>query len=146
MKRLHKIALSVVAMVAVGIGFGGCGDDGKSPLMEAKIFSSIDTRYFFSSNSCMAMQSRNDDTIIKNMTIKGRNGKCDIKNLGAGGSKRNTACGNYPLLKYGEQISYGDSRVVDNIQERCPPKNGKYEVELDTNFGTYYYEIEMANI
>ena len=133
-------------MVAVGMGFGGCDDDGKSPLMEARIFSSIDMSSVFSSNSCMAMQSRDDETIIKKITINGRNGKCNIENLGAGGSKRNTVCGNFLLLKYGEQISYGDSRVIDNIQERCPPKNGKYEVELDTNFGTYYYEIEMANI
>ena len=143
MKRLHKIALNVVVLVAVGIGFSGCGDDGKSPLMEAKIFSSIDTRYFFSSNSCMAMQSRNDDTIIKNMTIKGRNGKCDIKNLGAGGAF-NLFFASVPFVKYGEKLPYESRRAVLFDTEICPPKNGKYEVEIDTNFGTYYYEVGVT--
>ena len=131
MKRLHKIALGVVAMVAVGTGFSGCGDDGKSPLMEVTFEPYV--------GMVAALQSRNDDTIIKKMTISGRNGKCDIKNLGAGGDWT-FALQN---VKYGEKLPYGTIRAVifDGSDNKCPPKNGKYKIELNTNFGTYYYEL-----
>ena len=135
MKRLHKIALSVVAMVAVGIGFGGCADESKSPLMEITSNQMFGTR--------IDLYSRDDETIIKKMTIKGRNGKCDIKNLGAGGAF-NLFFASVPFVKYGEKLPYESRRAVLFDTEICPPKNGKYEVEIDTNFGTYYYEAKAV--
>ena len=135
MKRLHKIALSVVAMVAVGIGFGGCVDENKSPLMEIKSNPMFGT--------WIDLYSRDDETIIKKMTIKGRNGKCDIKNLGAGGAF-NLFLVSVPFVKYGEKLPYESRRAVMFDTEICPPKNGKYEVEIDTNFGTYYYEVGVT--
>ena len=135
MKRLHKIALSVVAMVAVGIGFGGCADESKSPLMEITSNQMFGTR--------IDLYSRDDETIIKKMTIKGRNGKCDIKNLGAGGAF-NLFFASVPFVKYGEKLPYESRRAVLFDTEICPPKNGKYEVEIDTNFGTYYYEVGVT--
>lgn len=123
MKKLNKIALSVVAIVAVVIVFGGCGDDGKSPLIDI-VSNPLGTR--------IDLYSRDDDTIIKKMTIKGRNGKCNIEDLGEGG----------PLnLMYGEKIPYNKKERIVFSYDKCPPKNGKYEIELDTNFGTYYYEV-----
>lgn len=127
MKRLNKIALSVMAVVAVGIGFSGC-DDGKSPLMEMQLIMG---------ENWLKVHSRDDDTIINNMTIIGRNGKCNIRKLGAGG--------NNPFVKsvkYGEKIPYDSYRTVIFDEDSCPPKNGKYEIELNTNFGSYYYEID----
>lgn len=133
MTKLHKIALSVVAMVAVGMGFGGCGDDGKSPLMEMQSNPFVGTM--------ITLQSRDDDTTIKKMTIKGRNGKCNEKDLipdmGVGFSLAVAL----PSIKYGEKIPYNAKRVIVFSDDKCPPKNGKYEIEMDTNFGTYYYEI-----
>ena len=136
MKRLHKIALSVVALVAVGIGFGGCADESKSPLMEIKTSSTLDA-------TAIHLYSQDDETIIKKMTIKGRNGKCDIKNLGAGG-KWQFLFVSLPLVKYGEKLPYETKRAAIFDNEICPPKNGKYEVEIDTNFGTYYYEAKAV--
>ena len=132
MKRLNKIALSVVALVVVGIGFGGCADESKSPLMEITSNQMFGTR--------IDLYSRDDETIIKKMTIKGRNGKCDIKNLGAGGA----FIASVPFVKYGEKLPYESRRAVLFDTEICPPKNGKYEVEIDTNFGTYYYEVGVT--
>ena len=123
MKRLHKIALSVVA-VLVAVMISGCGDDGKSPLIEVE------------DRGVMWVTSRDDETIIKKMTIKGRNGKCD-ENWGSG-----NGFGTGPHLKYNEKILYDTYRRI-NLWG-CPPKNGKYEVELDTNFGTYYYEVGIT--
>ena len=134
MKKLNKIALSVVAIVAVVIVFGGCGDDGKSPLIDI-VSNPLGTR--------IDLYSRDDDTIIKKMTIKGRNGKCDIKDLGAGG-KWSFLFVSLPLVKYGEKLPYETMRAVFFGGESCPPKNGKYEVEIDTNFGTYYYEAKAV--
>ncbi len=127
MKKLHKIALSVMAVVAVGIGFSGC-DDGKSPLME------MQSNPMF--GNWLKIQSRDDDTIIKNMIISGRNGKCKINDLGAGGNNII-----FKFVEYGEKIPYDSYRMVIFDEDSCPPKNGKYEIELKTNFGTYYYEI-----
>ena len=128
MKRLHKIALSIVALFAVGIGFSGCGDDGKSPLAEISLLENGVT--------VLTLQSRDDDTIIKKITISGRNGKCDIKDLGTGDAYLRGS------IKYGEKLPYGDNRFVwFNKDDKCPPKNGKYKIELNTNFGTYYYEL-----
>lgn len=78
MKRLNKVIMLLIA-VAVGIGFSGCNiaDDGKSPLIEIKPHQKDWT--------WINLQSRDDETIINNMTISGRNGKCNIRRLGAGG-------------------------------------------------------------
>ena len=82
----------------------------------------------------LRIYSRDDETIIKKMTITGRNGKCN-EDWGSGGYFLFN-----PLLKYGEKLPYETMRAVF-LGSDCPPKNGKYEIELDTNFGTYYYEI-----
>ena len=123
-------------MIAVGMGFGGCGDDGKSPLMEMQSNPSVGTM--------ITLQSRDDDTTIKKMTIKGRNGKCNEKDLIPDMSVRFSlivAAAAFPSIKYGEKIPYNAKRVIVFSYDKCPPKNGKYEIEMDTNFGTYYYEI-----
>ena len=138
MKRLHKIALSVVAVVAVVIGFGGCADESKSPLMEAEV-EVISSDWFGLNAAFIKLQSRDDETIIKKITIKGRNGKCNIENLGAGGG-----IGVRRYVKYGEKIEYNGVRQIYFDNKSCPPKNGKYEVEIDTNFGTYYYEVGIT--
>lgn len=135
MKRFNKIALSVVAMVAVGMGLVGCVDESKSPLMETEV-EVISSDWFGINAAFIKLQSRDDETIIKKMTIKGRNGKCNIKDLGAGGR-----IGVRRYVKYGEKIEYNGVRQILFDNKICPPKNGKYEIELDTNFGTYYYEI-----
>lgn len=130
MRKIRKIALGVVAMVVAGIGFVSCGDDGKSPLAEIRLLEN--------GMPVLLLQSRDDETIIKKITISGRNGKCDIKHLGTGR-------GVFLLdgVKYGEKLPYDTIRVeeFDGRDDKCPPKNGKYEIELDTNFGTYYYEL-----
>lgn len=134
MKRLNKIALTVMAIVAVGIGFSGCdiADESKAPLMEIQ-----DNEVF---GIIIKMYSQDDETIIKNMSVVGRNGKCDIKDLGAGG-EMNFLFVSIPLLKYGEKLTYNTARTATFDKKSCPPKNGKYEIELKTNFGTYRYEM-----
>ena len=134
MKRLNKIALSVMAVVAVGIGFSGCdiADESKAPLMEIQ-----DNEVF---GIIVKMYSQDDETIIKNMSVVGRNGKCDIKDLGAGG-EMNFLFVSIPLLKYGEKLTYNTARTATFDKKSCPPKNGKYEIELNTNFGTYRYKM-----
>ena len=137
MKTLNKIALSVMVIVAVGISFSGCdiADESKSPLMEIVYDTDIP--------SVIHLYSRDDETIINKMTISGRNGKCDIKDLGAGG-EMNFLFVSLPLLKYGEKLLYDKKRTVMFDATKCPPKNGKYEIELNTNFGTYSYELSVA--
>lgn len=134
MKKLNKIALSVMVVVAVGIGFSGCdiADESKSPLMEIQ-----DNEVF---GIIIKMYSQDDETIIKNMSVVGRNGKCDIKDLGVGG-EMNFLFVSIPLLKYGEKLTYNTARTATFDKKNCPPKNGKYEIELNTNFGTYHYEM-----
>ena len=140
MKRLNKIVLSVVAVVAVGIGFIGCdiADESKAPLIE------MNHSDFFGL-VIGNLYSQDDETIIKNMTINGRNGKCNIKDLGAGG-KSKVLFEEISSLKYGEKIPYNKRRLVTFESKNCLPKNGKYEIELNTNFGTYHYEVAVTNI
>ena len=73
MKKLNKIMMLLIA-VAVGISFSGCDitDDGKSPLMEMR---------FMAGENWLKVHSRDDETIINNMTISGRNDKCNIRIL-----------------------------------------------------------------
>ena len=139
MKRLNKIALSVVVVVAVGIGFSGCdiADESKAPLIEIQ-----DNEVF---GIIVKMYSQDDETIIKNMSVVGRNGKCDIKDLGAGG-KSKVLFEEISQLKYGEKIPYNKRRLVTFESKNCLPKNGKYEIELNTNFGTYRYEVAVTDI
>lgn len=130
MKKFNKIALSVVAIVAIGMGFSGCdiADESKRPYIEMVSNPVL--------GSFIRLQSRDDDTIINNIAISGRNGKCDIKDLGAGGSNFL-----FKFLKYGENIPYDSVRIESFDAGSCPPKNGKYKIELKTNFGTYHYEM-----
>lgn len=124
-----------MAVVAVGIGFSGCdiADESKAPLIE------MNHSDFFGF-VIGSLYSQDDETIINNMTINGRNGKCDIKDLGAGG-EMNFLFVSIPLLKYGEKLTYNTARTATFDKKNCPTKNGKYEIELNTNFGTYYYEM-----
>ena len=143
MKRLNKIALSVMVVVAVGIGFSGCdiADESKAPLIEMEYNDSDNNDL----ERIINLTSQDDETIIKNMSIIGRNGKCDVKDLGAGGKftmvQFGTPLWSISLLKYGEQLVYDKKRSVLFTSKNCPPKNGKYEIELNTNFGTYRYEM-----
>lgn len=129
---MKKLALILFAAVGIGAVFSGCADESKSPLMEMKGDASF--------GIFINLYSQDDETIINKMTISGRNGKCDIKNLGAGG-ELNFFLVSTPLLKYGEKLTYNAARTVTFEAKDCPPKNGKYDIELNTNFGTYYYEM-----
>ena len=124
MKRLNKIALSVMAVVAVGIGFSGCdiADESKAPLIEIRKNGNF---------NFLQLWSRDDDTIINKITIIGGKGKCDIKLKGWDNS----------VIKYGEKLPYDTSRNLEFTIRDCQPKQDKYGIELDTNFGTYYYEL-----
>lgn len=47
----------------------------------------------------------------------------------------------------GNKLAYGEYKRVYRpyYDEDCLPKNGAYKVELDTNFGTYVYEIKTRD-
>lgn len=97
--------------------------------------------------------SQDDNTIIDGVTVSGRNGKCEKQSVIAyslwGGhifkdmetcekESGDMAC--KPLFD-GKELAYHSSQVVYKLGN-CPPKNGVWKIELETNFGTYEYELQ----
>lgn len=138
----------VALATCVALGVSACGaDESKAP----ELGSNRGTFY---------VESKDDDTVIKGVTVIGRNGKCPKLTVIKGGLmyKDMEACGDSeevlgfirrvcePLFD-GNKLAYGERKIVYELDalksnEDCPPKNGAYKVELDTNFGTYVYEIK----
>lgn len=147
--KVKKIVGGVVIVFVVLALIGACfgADESKAPELRFSMGT------FF-------VESKDDDTVIKGVTVIGRNGKCPKLTVIKGGLmyKDMEACGDSeevlgfirrvcePLFD-GNKLAYGDRKIVYELgalksNEDCPPKNGAYKVELDTNFGTYVYEIK----
>ena len=141
--------LGVALATFVALGTSACGaDESKAPELS------------YSIKGGFSVESKDDDTVIKGVTLIGRNGKCPKLTVIKGGSvfdigtgfiyKDMEACGDpkrcKPLFD-GNKLAYGEEKTVYGFNssrdyENCLPKNGVYKVELDTNFGTYVYEIK----
>lgn len=129
----------VALATCVALGVSACGaDESKAP----ELGSNRGTFY---------VESKDDDTVIKGVTVIGRNGKCPkhtvIAISGFNTYKDMEACGYGETCKPifdGNKLAYGKEKQVylPDYYKDCPPKNGAYKVELDTNFGTYVYEIK----
>lgn len=118
MKIANKIAMVLVAIVGIGMMFSGCEADAtKAP--EVKRLPLI------GKNEEIFITSRDDNTIINNVTLSGRDGKCDITTK----------------QPFGSKILYDYPYSVLFDSEKCPKTNGKYILSVDTNFGTYSYEV-----
>ena len=132
--------LGVALATCVALGVSACGaDESKAPELRLSMGT------FF-------VVSKDDDTVIKGVTVIGRNGKCPKHTVISGNwtYKDMEACGHpscKPLFD-GNKLAYGEGKLVYDLDslrrdnEDCLPKNGAYKVELDTNFGTYVYEIK----
>ena len=133
--------LGVALATCVALGVSACGaDESKAPEL-----SSIIGMY----RNFLFVKSKDDDTVIKGVTVIGRNGKCPKHTVT---SRFNTykdmeecdsLTGCKPIFD-GNKLAYGERKLVYSLdnEDNCPPKNGAYKVELDTNFGTYVYEIK----
>lgn len=128
----------VALATCVALGTSACGaDESKAP--ELSLIIGMYRNFLF-------VKSKDDDTVIKGVTVIGRNGKCPKHTVIKGGLmyKDMEACGNCKPLFDGNKLAYGERRLVYSLdnEDNCLPKNGAYKVELDTNFGTYVYEIK----
>ncbi len=136
--------LGVALATCVALGVSACGaDESKAPEL------SYSGGWFY-------VESKDDDTVIKGVTVIGRNGKCpkhtvwDSEFGHVRTYKDMKACRDPKECKPifdGNKLAYGEEKTVIGFNslrdyEDCPPKNGVYKVELDTNFGTYVYEIK----
>lgn len=138
--RLSQISLALV--VAFGaVNFTACGaDESKAPQIAR------DGAYF-----CAV--SRDDNTIIKGATVSGRNGKCEKHNVQYGlrfykdmeTCKKANGEKCHPMFD-GQKLIFGDKQLIYSLTlgnyDKCPPKNGVWKIELETNFGTYVYELD----
>ena len=109
-KGLSRFALALV----VGGGavfFAACGaDESKAP-----------KAYNYNSFT-IVLTSQDDDTIIEDVVVSGRDGECAIS-LGS---------------ELGKKVNYGKKIWIN--WEKCERKNGALQIEVKTNFGTYTYE------
>ena len=145
--KLSQIVLALVVGTNA-VFFAACGaDESKAPQITL-------------SNGTLYATSRDDNTILEGVTVSGRNGKCkkqlafatstniitldeifySYENMETCKADGHKDC--KPLFD-GQKIAYGDAfgfYIIDS--KECPPKNGAYTIELDTNFGTYKYEIK----
>ena len=131
--------LGVALATCVAVGVSACGaDESKAP--ELSLNGGL---------GMFVVESKDDDTVIKGVTVIGRNGKCPKHTVT---SRFNTykdmeecdsLTGCKPIFD-GNKLAYGERKLVYSLdnEDNCPPKNGAYKVELDTNFGTYVYEIK----
>lgn len=129
MKTKSKFSQIVLALaVCVGaVFFAACGaDESKAPQIEWRS----------GGNSLrLSFISQDDTTIINKVVVKGSNGVCDMgESFGADNGS----------LLYGEKIAYGKARNAVMDTSECSPKNGKYEVEVATNLGTFEYELKVV--
>lgn len=130
--------LGVALATCVALGVSACGaDESKAP--ELSLSGGL---------GMFVVESKDDDTVIKGVTVIGRNGKCPKYTVISGNwtYKDMEECGHpscKPLFD-GNKLAYGERKLVYRLdnEDNCPPKNGAYKVELDTNFGTYVYEIK----
>lgn len=129
--------LGVALATCVALGTSACGaDESKAPELGSDM-------------GTFEVKSKDDDTVIKGVTVIGRNGKCPKHTViwGFNTYKDMEACGHgeecEPIFD-GNKLAYGEYKRVyrPDYDKDCPPKNGAYKVELDTNFGTYVYEIK----
>ena len=67
--------------------------------------------------------------------FKDNGGKVGGKGIAQNGS----ASGSYGGANQSSKTSKCQENKRLHSDDKCSPKNGKYEIELDTNFGTYYY-------
>ena len=131
----------VALATCVALGTSACGaDESKAPELSLIIGMS---------RNSLSVKSKDDDTVIKGVTVIGRNGKYPKHTVFSGGStyKDMEACGDPKECKPifdGNKLTYGEGKRVYSLdnKDNCLPKNGAYKVELDTNFGTYVYEIK----
>lgn len=129
MKTKSRLSQIVLALVVGGsaVFFAACGPDAsKAPVVEWRS----------GGNSLrISFMSQDDTTIINKVVVKGSNGVCDMgESFGADNGS----------LLYGEKIAYGKTRNAFMDTSECPPKNGKYEVEVATNLGTFKYELKVV--
>lgn len=119
MKIANKIAMVLVAVFGIGMMFSGCEADAtKAPEVRLWEFTAL-------GRNDINITSRDDNTIINNVTLSGRDGKCDITTKEPLGSK----------------ILYNHDYIISFDPKKCPKTNGKYILSVDTNFGTYSYEV-----
>lgn len=147
MTRLHFKLSQISLALALAFGaliFTACGaDESKAPQIAQRAGE-------------IYVISQDDDTIIKGITVSGRNGKCE-RQLARSLSRRykdmetckkectSPFCNpDYcePIIFDEQKLPYNYKRFVYAINEKCPPKNGVWRIELDTNFGTYEYELK----
>ena len=135
--RLSQISLALV--VAFGaVNFTACGaDESKAPKIARQ-------------GAYIYAVSQDDDTIIKGATVSGRNGKCEKQNVEYGFAfyKDMETCKKAngekcrPIFD-GQKLVFGETQYFYNIfGDKCPSKNSVWKIELETNFGTYVYELD----
>ncbi len=113
-KSLSQIALALV-VGGSAVFFAACGaDESKAPKAYNYGWSSI------------VLVSQDDDTIIEDVVVRGRDGECAISFE--------------PEL--GEKVNYGERFWINGIGKngKCERKNGALQIDIKTNFGTYTYE------
>lgn len=148
--RLSQFFLALV----VAFAFIACGPDmSKAPKVEL----TPDMSGFF-----IMVASQDDNTIIDDIVVVGRSGECKVAQTGKE-LMQNSLTATYlqgfgalmggltgqktpteeelvgPIFN-GKELPYGKVLMTKTIGE-CPAKNGTYEVQVLTNFGTYEYEF-----
>lgn len=158
--KLSQIVLALV--VAFGaITFIACGEGGskvsKNASKAPKIMKEFNSNPFFGAYHSFYAVSQDDDTIIKGATISGRNGKCKTQtavmlmrydsrvrlfdSMSSCQAEQDDFWDCKPLFD-GEKLFYGSKKIIyEPKYEECPPKNGVWYVKLNTNFGTFEYEV-----
>ena len=112
-KTLSQIALAL-AVGGSAVFFTACGaDESKAP--KASEFGKYS----------IVLKSQDDETVFENAIVRGRDGECAI----------------FVNPNLGDKISYGETFWINIDRDKgCERKNGAYEIEVKTNFGTYKYE------
>ena len=118
-KTLSQIALAL-AVGSSAVLFTACGaDESKAP----KLGDNILGYEYRKAYQGLHIVSQDDETIIKDVIVRGRDGECSLDKEDLKGQKVN----------YGETV-----RIL--FADKCERKNGALEIEIKTNFGTYKYE------
>lgn len=150
---MSQIFLALV--VAFGaVNFTACGaDESKAPQIRSETNG-------WGATSIYAI-SQDDDTIIEGVTVSGRDGECpkhtvvdflertytDVETCKEVGNNGDGACDIFGEheLRYGKfKTTYAGNGKEGFLgsEKFCPPKNGVWKIELETNFGTYEYELQ----
>ena len=127
-KTLSQIALAL-AVGSSAVFFTACGaDEEKRP--SVMLFK---TGFAGGNPREIVIISKDDETIIKDVVARGRNGECPLQKDVLNGEK----------IAYDKDISVSFSEDVKSGNVKCEPKNGKLEIEIKTNFGTYTSENSL---